>query len=249
MIQRHVALTLGALLFMSCAQVPREAVELSATVGRDISTVYEAHRRLAQTLFTRMRRDVNRFVDDVYAPFMIRFVMNRQRELATSQNPDDRRKSILLAIDEAFKPGASSERQDDALKAMEILVKKLRGDIESVRSQLLDSLNGQEHEVLGSIDRAYEQLHYANSIVTGHLASVVKVHDAQAELLQSIGVDRDLRKVVGEGLASASEKIADVVDKAEGASDKLTRAEETIANLKKTIGELQQKLNIKGKEK
>jgi len=245
MMMRCIACLLVLVLVASCAQVPREAVELSSTVGRDISTVYQAHRDLARLLFSRMRRDVNRFVDEVYAPYQIRYVMNRQRELATSDRAEDRRKSLLLAIDEAFKPGASSERQDEVLKGMEIFVARIRADIESLRSQLIDTLDIQEEEVLGSIDRAYQQIHYANSIVTGHLASIVKVHDAQADLLQSIGVDRDLRKVVGEGLAGASDRIADAVDKAESADDKLATAQETASNLKKTIADLQQKLKSK----
>jgi ABC-type transporter Mla subunit MlaD len=196
-----------------------------------------------------MRRDVNRFVDEVYVPFQIRFVMNRQKDLALSTNPEDQRKSILTAIDGAFKPEAPSEKQEVALKAMEIFVRKIRGDVEALRNQLIDTLDIQEGEVLGSIDRAYQQLHYANSIVTGHLSSVVKVHDAQADMLQALGVDRDLRRVVGESLANASEKIADVVDKAETASDKLADVEENAASLKKAIAELKQKLNTKGKDK
>jgi hypothetical protein len=249
MIARCCVGALSAVLFLSCAQVPKEAVELSATVGRDLSTVYQAHRALAQTLFLRMKHDVNRFVDDVYAPFQIRYVMNRQRELALSTNTEDKRKSIIVALDGAFAPDASPGRQEVALKAMEILVRTIRADIESLRSQLLDSLELQEAEVLGSIDRAYQQLHYANSIVTGHLASVVSVHEAQAEMLQALGVDRDLRKVVGEGVAHASERIADVVDKAQTADDRLAHVEENAGDLKNAIKELQQKLKLNGKEK
>jgi chemotaxis regulatin CheY-phosphate phosphatase CheZ len=132
---------------------------------------------------------------------------------------------------------------------MEILVRKIHTDVEALRNQLIDTLDIQEAEVLGSIDRAYQQLYYANSIVTAHLSSIVKVHDAQADMLQTLGVDRDLRKIVGESLANASERIADVVEKAETASDKLANVKENAADLKKAIIELKQNLNTKGKEK
>ena len=249
MIHRSTIVVLVGLLFASCAQVPREAVELSATVGRDLSSVYEAHRDLAKMLFTRMRRDVNRFVDDVYAPYQVRFVMSRQQELASSSNPDDRRKSILPVMEASSKPDASAETRAVALKAMEILVRRISVDVESMRKELLDTLNLQQAEVLGSIDRAYQQLHYANSIVTGHLSSVVKVHDAQADLLMAVGVDRDLRRVVGESLADASDKIAEVVEKAETVKDKFDEVEEGAANLKKVISGLKQKLSSKAKKK
>ena len=230
------------LLLCSCAQVPREAVELSDTVGRDIAVVHQSHRELAQILFTRMRNDVNRFIDNVYAPYQIDKVMSRQQELSLSSSDEDRNKSILLLIDAAFKPEAPPELQNTALRAMDILIKKIHADIESKRQELLDPLNAQEDEVLGSIDRAYQQLHYANSIVTGHLSSIVKVHEAQAELLQSIGVERDLRKVVSEGLAETSDKIGSLVEAAENVDNKIGVAEGNADSLKNAIMELGDKL-------
>ena len=38
-------------LIAACARVPKESVELSATVGRDIAQVYKAHRNLAVVLY------------------------------------------------------------------------------------------------------------------------------------------------------------------------------------------------------
>ena len=72
-----MALGLGA-----CAQVPRESVELSATVGRDIQKAHESHLALAKVLFDRMKSDVNRFVDEEYAPFQIKFLFEKQAQKA-----------------------------------------------------------------------------------------------------------------------------------------------------------------------
>jgi len=230
------------LTIFACAQVPKESVELSSTLGRDLASVHKAHRELAQVLFARMRRDVNRFVDDVYAPVQIRNAMDRQNQLARSSNPEDQKKSLLLAINAAFKPDASPQLQAAVLKGMGSMVRKIRADVESMRKELLDPLDAQETEVLGSIDRAYQQLHYANSIVTGHLSAVVKVHETQAELLQAIGVERDLRKEVGENLAKASDKIGALVEAAEKADVKLDKVEENARKLKEAVSELKKKL-------
>lgn len=245
MIRQFLLVTLATvgLLVSSCASVPKESVELSATVGRDIATVHKSHRELAQLLFIRMKKDVNRFIDDVYAPYQIRTVMDRQYELARSSNPDEKKKSLLLAINEAVKPDASDKLQSAVLKGMGSLVEKIREDVETMRKELLDPLNAQEEEVIGSIDRAYQQLHYANSIVTGHLSSVVKVHDTQTELLKEIGVERDLRKEISKNLAEASDKIAKVVESAEKADSKLEKVEERAKELKDTIRELKTKQN------
>ena len=57
--------------------------------------------------------------------------------------------------------------------------------------------------MLGAIDRSYNQIIYANSIVTGHLASVRKVHDAQEELLNEFGIE-NLRTETAQKLSSYS---------------------------------------------
>lgn len=235
---RHVFVLAASLLCVGCASVPKQAEELSATIGRDLASVESAHRKLAQILFARMRSDINRFVDEVYAPHQIQIVMARQKELAVSSDPGERRKSLLLAINSAFESNASPDLQGKVIKSMGIMVQGLREDIELMRQELLSPLDSQEIEVLGSIDRAYLQLHYANSIVTGHLASVVKVHETQAELLNTIGVDRDLPTLIGKALSSASDRIAGLVNTAEKAGSSLEQAEETARHIKEQLNSI-----------
>jgi hypothetical protein len=79
----------AVLVIGGCAMVPKESVELSTTVGRDIASVHEAHRNLANALFGRMKQDVNRFVDDVYAPFQIQFVLASQKRLQEAGDRDN----------------------------------------------------------------------------------------------------------------------------------------------------------------
>lgn len=235
-------MALLGLALAGCAHVPKESVELSATIGRDLATVHASHRELAQILFSRMRQDINQFVDEVYAPFIIDSLMTRQHKLAQSSDANDRKKSLLLAINKAFQPGASAELQSKVLRGMGILVRKIQTDVDEMRAQLLAPLNAQEQEVLGSIDRAYQQLHYANSIVTGHLSSVLKVHETQSQVLAEFGVERDLRRVISTNLSNASEKIADLVESAGQAENKLDMAEEVSEKLKEAINELKNNL-------
>jgi len=242
-------IVLASLIVAGCAQVPRQSVELSATIGRDLAVVHKAHRELARAMFARMRRDVNRFVDEVYSPYQIRKAMSRQKELATSSNPEDQNKSLLLAINEAFKSDAPPQLQDEVLKAMDIMARKIRNDTESMRRKLLAPLDAQETEVLDSIDRAYLQLHYANSIVTGHLSSVAKVHEAQAELLNAVGVDQDLRKGVGERLTKVSDMIEVLVVGGESIDAQVAQAEEAAQKIKAEIEKIGERLTDSQKEK
>jgi len=233
-----ISLVLPILFLIGCAQVPKESVELSSTLGRDIAATHKAHIQLATILFSRMKQDVNRFIDETYAPYQIKNVMEKQKLLADSKD----KKSLLLLINAAFKPGSSEKLQGYVLQAMSSLVTNIHNDVEKMRSDLLTPLNEQEAEALGSINRAYQQMHYANSIVTGHLSSIAKVHDAQSDLLAEFGVERDLRKEMSEKMATVSVKINSLVNKASKAESKLDSAEDAAASLKSTIAELKNKL-------
>jgi hypothetical protein len=241
---KRLTLPLFIVLVAGCAQVPKQSVELSATVGRDLATIHIAHRELAQTLFDRMRQDVNRFINDVYTPYQVNMVIQRQAELARDTNPEIRRKSLFLRISSSLSASPSAEQQANLIRGMSLLLKLTIDDIASFRSDLLDTLNLQEREVVASIDRAYQQVHYANSIVTGHLASVVQVHDKQAELLEAVGVDRDLRRQIGNNLARTSNQIGGLVSAAENADAGLKSVEANARRLKGIIGELGEKLGI-----
>jgi hypothetical protein len=237
-VTRVIGLVLFILVFLGCARVPIESVKLSATIGRDLAVTQKAHIQLATLLFERMKQDVNRFVDETYTPYQINNVLLRQKELSDSDDPNDRKKSLLLAISAAFQPGASEELQSKVLKGMGALIIKIHKDVEKMRSDLLNPLNEQENQVLGSINRAYQQIHYANSIVTGHLSSIVKVHEVQSDLLAEFGVERDLRKEIGERIASISTKITSLVDDVEKEGEKFINVESIVNSLKNTIDEL-----------
>ncbi len=235
---KNLSLVFFTVFLAACAQVPRESVELSATIGRDIATTHQAHAQLATLLFARMKQDVNRFVDNTYAPYQISIAMNRQKELADSNEEEDNNKSLLLAINAAFETGAPEQLQSDVLKGMQLLVNKIRSDVEEVRAELLEPINEQEAQVIASINRAYQQLHYANSIVTGHLSSIVKVHDAQSDLLKEIGVEKNLRKDIGEKIANTSARITTIVDAAASINGGIDKAEIAAASLQRAVENL-----------
>jgi hypothetical protein len=233
-----VLLLVAGLLLTACAQIPMESVELSATIGRDLATMHDAHRALAGLLFARMRQDINRYVDEVYAPFQIKNAIDRQSELAESSDPAERSISLILAIDAAFEADAPPELRKKVSEGMEAMVDSIRKDVEEKRKELLDPLDAQESEAVGKIDAAYQQVLYANSIVTGHLSSAVKVHKTQTELLHMVGIERELSKEVSDNLARVSGKISNLVDAAEEADANLEMIEEGVRKLKEAVEEL-----------
>ena len=114
---------------------------------------------------------------------------------------------------------------------MQIFIETVREEIESFRKELLDPVLKQEKELISAIDRSYNQIHYANSIVTGHLASIVKVHDAQDEVLKEFGAE-GLREEIGTKLANTSRKVSEITDQAEKLDVKMADMEDKIEDWK-----------------
>jgi hypothetical protein len=214
MVSKMVFAGIAAASLVGCAQVPRASVELSATVGRDIAGQHNAHRATVELLFRRMRDDINRFVDDVYAPHQISAVMNHQWALSNSASAADRNSSLLPVLRAAFEPDADPVTQRNAIDAIELLLTEVQLSIESLRSDLLAEVAVQERQVLGELDRSYRQIHYANSIVTGYLASIVQVRDLQNDALSAAGAPA-LGERVSEAVASVATAVSRIVGGAE----------------------------------
>ena len=210
--------------FSACAQVPKESVELSATVGRDVAQVYQAHKELAKLLYERIKKDVNRFVDNVYAPYQIKRQLKDDFDDFKSGNAD----SLFGVLNFAVEHPDDSQAQLNTLTYMDIFLEVVREDIESFRKEQLAPVIKQEQELLSAIDRSYNQIHYANSIVTGHLASIVKVHDAQEQILNEFNIE-GLRKDMGKTLAETSRQVSEYTEQAEKLDQKL---EETAKRIK-----------------
>lgn len=228
---RLSALLVLALLFSACALVPKETVELSTTVGRDIATAHQSHRALAMTLFGRMKQDVNRFVDDIYFPFQVQFVLAKQREqqVAGDQN------NMFSVMDTAMRQPQDAQAQKDVILFMQALVEAVHEDVEEYRAVRLQPVLAQEQEALASIERVYDQIERGNAAVTAHLSSVAKVHEAQDELLSSVDL-AGLREKIGVNLSNASSKVADFVGKAK-------KVEGTTDEAVKTVNQLTERLD------
>jgi hypothetical protein len=222
---RLAAIVLGftAAGCLSCAQVPKEAVELSVTVGRDLAELHRANRELADRYFARMRQDVNEFVDDVYRPFVIRFTLD------------------TLDLVEEIQRAARGENELDPLDIMEIYAEEVLLRITAFRDSMLEPIVNQERAVLDSIDAAYQRVQNASAVVTGHLASVRKVHDAQAEFLGNFG-PADLRRQVSTAVSGLSDNLADVLEVGREVQEALDEGPARFAEVKQKFSEILERI-------
>ena len=209
--KRYLCMAVGLLLlFTGCAQVPKESVELSVTVGRDLAEIHKAHRELVILFYERIENDINDFIDDVYTPYQIQKTLEEHGNL------------LLSVIREAGRPDPSGEAQKKLIAFLRVYLEEVRNEVETYRRQKLDPIEKQKSSLLAKIDESYERIHYANSIVTGHLASVVKVHDTQNEILAKLDL-ADLRVEVGEKVVELSEKLNEFLIKAREGKNKVEK--------------------------
>lgn len=214
-IVRLIFASLALLALAACPDVPKEAVTLSATLGRDMAEVHRSHRALALRYFARTRQDVDRFVQEQYRPALV-------RDVVASVN------FVELFKTEIGKPDG------DPLRLTTSFVTRLTLRIERTRQELLAPLEEQEKQLIASIDDAYQKMQNAHSIVTGHLASIRQVQDVQAELLKSAGLS-DLRQRFLEKSADLSEDIAKLTTQGEEGLERLDKLEEKLAKIKERI--------------
>ena len=205
----------------ACDQVPREAVELSATVGRDLEEVHRAHLALAELHFQQSKDAVNGFIDNTYRPaYIARFA--REFDLPGK---------VSLAIEKA---------PNELLPGLTLFVRTAYARIEKKRNELLEPIKAQEREVINEINAAHKQLQAAQAIVTGHLASVRKVRDVQNELLAKAGL-KDLREKIATRTAEVSVRVGELVERGEEISIGIDDAVAKINQIDAKIGEFVKK--------
>lgn len=208
-----------ALLVSGCAQVPKESVELSATLGRDLQEVQQSHRRSIDLLFDRDVERVSNYLENVATPAFISAAIK-------AVGP-----TVAQNLADATKPTATADEQKKAFDRMAKIVKGVTDRLAKERKDLIEPLEAARKETLAELDRTYAELQRANTVVTAHLASVVKVHSLQDDLLAKAGL-KDFRSKVGDEALKANSKVTNAISDA-------SEVEAVLQNLKEAISKLQ----------
>ena len=137
----------------ACAQVPKEAVELSATVGRDLAEMKKSHIALVDLYYSELINDINSFIDNVYLPYQI------QRTLSD----DFWKNEMLSAIGSASEYDSSGTAQIESFEKIEAFLIIIQEEVEAYRKLKLEPVQDQYTDVKENINNSYDQIHYANS--------------------------------------------------------------------------------------
>lgn len=224
----------SSLLLVSCASIPKETVILSKTIGSDLQILHDSHRNMVQLYYDRIKLNINTFIDDVYAPFVIHHVL--EVELNKYKGGES---SIYGIIENAEKKGGKDETEE-ALNIMLEFQEAANQQINEKKNELLSPILQQEREILSAIDQSYQNTIYANTTLTTYLVSVRKIKESQNEALSIVGLN-GLDTTVTSRLVELSGFIDMVLEKGEKINIKSNEAQQQIEDIVNKIKELTNK--------
>ena len=180
---KNIGFLAMTIIFIGCVSIPKETVILSQTLGSDLQVLHTSHRNMVIIHFKNIEESITSFVDDVYAPFVISYVLKDEFQKYQDGGP-----SIYTTIEIAGKK-EGKEESENALKEMYDFLSAARLQIESKKEELLSPVILQESQILNAVDQSYENALYANATLTAYLQSVKKVKTAQQEALSLVGLN------------------------------------------------------------
>ncbi len=228
---RNVVVLIAISLMSACVSIPKETVTLSQALGNDLQVLHNSHSTSVEIYYKKIKDNINYFIDDVYAPFIIHYALKSELEKYRSGDT-----SLFKTIEIAGQVGGRAETEN-ALNVMFDFQTAAHQQIESKRNELLSPLKRQESDVLSTINKAYENAIYANSTITGYLKSISKVKETQQEALSLIGLN-GADTLVTNTLAKLSESVNQAIEKgkkiditSDNAYDKLDSISDKIKRL------------------
>jgi len=209
------ALTLICLtvLCIGCQTVPKEVVELSYVMGKDLESVNTSYVKLIHQYYQSLRDQRRAYLDDVWYP---RFISNWRIDgelvaIAKEQRIWSEEKQKLMTVPTGSAP-------QESLAALNDWVTYALYAYEEKESELLASLNSDEEQLQEQVGQAFKNLTRANATITAHLNSLREVQEVQNEALKALSLDK-LRDEINQQLINASQKAKDGLEQIKKADE------------------------------
>lgn len=206
----------------SCASVPPETVKLSKTVGNNLAVLQQSHQNITKLYFDRIKTSINKFIDDVYKPYIMNYVLKNQLQEYQNGKP-----SLFTSLNDAAK-SVNKEAADTALSDMSDFLSAANAQINSKRQELLGPIETQESQVLQSINESYGNMIYANSTLTGYLESLQKIKATQNEAMSKITGVKNTDSIVRSKLLDLSKLVNTAINKGQTIDSKVGDTEKQI---------------------
>jgi vacuolar-type H+-ATPase subunit H len=234
--KKIVQLLLITILITSCVSIPKETVQLSQALGKDLKVLHTSHRNVVTIYYEKIKDNINLFIKDVYAPYVINFVL--KKELSSYKNGQE---SIFKALNSAAQEN-NATATEKATKDMQDFLSAANRQIKKKTDELMNPIIAQETELLLKIDQSYQNAMYANSTITAYLSSIRKVKATQQEALSMIGL-KGIDSLVTTKLLLLSNGVKEAIQQGKEIDTKSDNAINKIKEITDKIKALTQKNN------
>lgn len=209
-----------------CANVPKEAVELSYQIGSDTEALHQSYRKLVRSHFDVVRQMYEaQWREKVLVPYVRSFVAEtRLADIAAG-------KVVWDPVLEKMVPPTSGREAVQLVDTMQAWSKEFSETSDELRRDFMAPIDKAESELLAAVDDSFAQVARGNAAISAHLASLRRVQESQDSILEKAGM-KDLRQKIHDGIAKSSDDVADFKGRIEKATSK--------------IEELRSKLKLKG---
>jgi hypothetical protein len=164
--------------------VPKETVQLSTVIGTNIKVLENSHTTMVGLFYTEIINNINDFIEEVYAPFIINYVLKKELDNYKKNTSP----SIFETIYTAASDGISKTATSKVLTDMSDFLNAAHRQIEKKRNELLIPVQKQRDSIIFNIKISYGNTMRANSSVTNYLQSISNLKESQQKVLSVIGL-------------------------------------------------------------
>ena len=216
-----------ALLAPGCVSAPRETLELSEIVDRQIAAMQASHEKFVRLYYGRLRADVETFMEEKWIPQFLSNVVEGTGQSSRQFRADLDRGYKLAATDwdrVIQLEGVQDPDVKSALKeAVEWLARRKQATLGMVmidftnaaqeqinrrRRTLIEPIDQQEAEVLDALRASYADLQRGSTATKAYLASVAKLVEQRDAVLEKVGALDAQRRLVAAAARTSEEAAA-----------------------------------------
>ena len=196
-----------SLLLSACsASIPKEVVELSYKMDKDMTHVEQAYVDLVRQHIAVLKKQREDYLYNEWVPALLEDWITEGMliEMAQGKVVYDNQVDDFVAVDKPNRLAQLNGVKEWALVATD--------EIETKRRELIVPLEKAESVMLTDIRQSFALMKQGNQTITAHLNSIREVQDVQNELLESVDLEQ-LRNSINQQLSELSDQASQGLDK------------------------------------
>ena len=202
------------LLAAGCANIPRESVELSQVMGKQIQSLESADEATIRIFFKDKRAEARRFLKDEWIPQFANHYLSAPR------------------VSKMLELTCGQQKHADCLRAILIISKHAEIQIQLQYRKILDPLDETENALLTAVQTDYSDVERENDALTALLISATKVQAERQAMLSKLGVSE---KQIDGALVAVSGQVATVTSNAKSLDSNLENFTQKMRALRESL--------------